>query len=184
MGRPLTSAPVTSRFVRSSLVVATALLVAVGTVGCAAFETNRVAAVNDLELSQDDLASILESELMPVVFEAPAPIGGTVDGNTARGIVSIWVTLAALADAGLIDDAQVEEVKSNLSTDPQFATAWGESTAVMQDLIAWYSVVGNSLSTGELEREAAIAAIQGASVTVASFYGAWDSEQLAVVALR
>jgi hypothetical protein len=54
----------------------------------------------------------------------------------------------------------------------------------MQDLIAWYSVVGNALSTGELERETAIAAIQDASVTVASFYGAWDSEQLAVVALR
>jgi hypothetical protein len=174
---------VTSRFVRISLTVATALLVAAGSVGCTTFENQRVAAVGDRALSQDDLAAILESELMPVVFEAPAPIGGTVDGDTARSIVSIWITLAALFDAGLIDDAQVQEVTTGISTDPQFATAWGESPAVMQDLIAWYTVVGNALASGELEREAAIAAIQGAAVTVDSFYGVWDSEQLAIVAL-
>ncbi len=154
-----------------------------GLSSCATFENQNVATVDGHELSRDDLESILNSELTPVVFNGTEPVvDGLVGGDTARGIVSVWITLAALRSAGLIADDQIDEVAAGLASDQRFSTSWADAPAVMQELVVWYTITGNALTSGELDREAAIAAIQHTDITVDSFYGAWDDDQLAVVA--
>ncbi len=173
----------TRRSVRRSLCLAGALVVTFGLSSCATFENQNVATVDDQELSQDDLESILNSDLTPVVFNGTEPVvDGLVGGDTARGIVSVWITLAALRGAGLIADDQIDEVTAGLASDQRFSTSWADAPAVMQELVVWYTITGNALTSGELDREAAITAIQDTDIAVDSFYGAWDNDQLAVVA--
>lgn len=167
--------------IRRTAVAALALVAAFGMASCSTFDNQQVAAVADHELSQDDLTAILTSPLTPQVFNGIAPIDGSMAGADVRGIVSVWITLAALEEGGLITDAQLEPVRTALADGLQ--ADYTDAPAAVQDFFAVYSYTGSALDTGELDRDAAIAMIKAADVSVDSYYGVWDAEALSIDAM-
>ena len=148
---------------------------------CAQFDRNDVAAsVNDSELSQDEFAEILDSELGAFLLNT-RPVDGVITGDGARGLISAWIGLTAIDQSGLLASADRAQIESDLAA--QFGDDWTSAPQLMRDLAITNVAVGNAANAGELAREDLLTVFDGADIFVDSRYGAWNVADNRVVAL-
>jgi hypothetical protein len=177
---PLTSGGVNRRIV----LAAAALVAALGLASCADGSSNELtsnkiaASVEGVELSQDDLAAILSSDLGTELLQA-SPIDGFIDATSARGLISAWVGINSMIAAGVGADLDRAEIESSLAQ--QFAEVWDSAPAPMRDLAIANVVVGEAVQTGAVTTEELQAIVSAADVTVDSRYGWWSGEQFSVL---
>lgn len=163
---------------RRSLVAAGALVTVLGLTSCATFENQRVASVNDHELTQDELRIMLDSELGQTLLQT-APIEGQVVGSSVRSIVSAWIALQAFSDADLLSAEQLEGARQAAIV--EYGDQFTNAPAIMQELATLNAAAGAAIGNGDILQEDALSAVRDADVSVDSFYGAWDDESLSVV---
>lgn len=168
------------RSARRSL-AAGALLVALGLSSCATFDNQRVASVDDAELDQDDLRTILESEIGQQILQS-TPIDGLATGDAARGAVTVWVLVTAATGAGLITDDQRASALEELSVS-EVAAQFDAAPPIVQDLALLLTAAQTNINNGLVSLDDLLGAARDADISVDSFYGAWDDEAGAVVAL-
>jgi hypothetical protein len=158
--------------IRRLTIALCALLGAASLTACSTFERNDVAAsVNGVELSQDDLQLILESELGADILKE-APVDGSISGASARSVLGAWAALGAIEQAGLTADVDVATIQADLAE--QFGTKWTDAPPVMQDLATANVAVGTKVQAGTLSQEDVLAAFAAADVFIDSRYGSWD----------
>lgn len=168
--------------IRRLSIAVCALIGAVVLTSCSQFDRNGVAAsVDGTELSQDEMAAMLRSDLGINLLNDGPTENGFISGAGARGLLSAWIGLTAIDQAGLVASADRAEIDAQLAA--QFTTTWSDAPQSMRDLAITNVAVGNAVSTGELEQEAVLGAFDGADIFVDSRYGAWDPESVSVVAL-
>ena len=160
------------------MLAAGALVVALGLSSCATFENQRVASVNDHDLTQDDLQVMLDSELGQTLLNS-APIDGQMVGSSVRSIVSAWIALQSFSDAGLLTAEQLEAARTTATT--QYGDVFSNAPALMQELATLNVAAGTAIQNQEIDQQQALDAVRDADVSVDSFYGAWDDESLSVV---
>ncbi len=165
---------------RRPLVAAAALVAALSLSSCATFDNATVASVGDHELSQDDLQEMLESELGSSLLQSSV-VDGRADGDAVRSIVSAWIALNALQDAGLITDADLTAVEPQLVS--QFGSMFSTAPASIQLLAKQNLAASTAIQAGLIDQQQAIDSVSGVDIRVDPVYGAWDDEAFAVVAL-
>ena len=167
--------------IRRLAIAVCALLGAATLTSCAQFDRNDLAAsVNGAELSQSELGELLDSELGAFLLR-DRPVDGFITGDGARSLLSAWVSLTALEQAGLLASADRGQVESDLAE--QFGDDWTQAPQLMRDLAITNVVVGEMSRSGDLVRDDALAALDSADVFVDSRYGAWNVVDYRVVAL-
>lgn len=176
---PLTSTAVNRR----TVLAATALVAALGLASCAdassnELTTNKIAAsVGGVDLSQDDLAAILASDLGKDLLQAE-PINGFIDANSARGLISAWIGINSMISAGVGADVDRSAVEQALQQ--QYAAVWESAPGPMRELAIANLVIGEAVQTGAVTTEELQEIVGAADVTVDSRYGWWSGEQFSV----
>lgn len=172
---------VASRHVTRRIIIATATLVlTIGLSSCAELSTNQVAAsVNGAELSRDDLAGMIESQLGQELLQA-TPDAGFIDANSARGLLSAWAAINSFVQAGVGDDVDRAEVEAALAS--QYGDVWTAASQPMKELAVSNLVIGQSIQSGAVTTDQLQEIVRAADVTVDSRYGWWNAEQFSVSA--
>lgn len=170
----------TRRPARRPLVVAAALVAALSLSSCATFDTTTVASVGDHELSRDDLQQILESDLGAALLGSSV-IDGRADGDSVRAVVSAWIALNALQDAGLITDEDLTAVEPQLVG--QFGSMFVDAPPVIQQLAKQNLAASAAIQSGLIDQQQAIGSVSGVDISVDPLFGVWDDEAFSVVAL-
>jgi hypothetical protein len=173
---PLTSGAVNRR----TVIAAAALVASLGLGSCADTSSSPdrvVASVAGVELSQADLADIVDSDLGKELLQ-DGPVDGFIAGNSARGLISAWVGINSMIQAGV--GAELDRADIETSLQEQFAAVWDSAPAAMKELAISNVVVGEMVRSGAMTSEDLQEIVSAADVTVDSRYGWWSSEQFSV----
>lgn len=167
-----------SPIARAALVAG--LLVATLTLSsCSTFTANSEAAsVDGHSLSQDDLQAMLESGLAQSALGAEVT-DGQIPANSARSLLSAWITQAILRDNGIGADADRISIEAQLASSN--AETWDAAPQLMRDLYIDVLATNPVIDGGEVDLAELRAMVSGADVAVDSRYGRWDPERGAVV---
>lgn len=145
--------------------------------GCATFDdADVVARVGDRTLTDDDVNAVANSPIAQ-----GAVIGGTLDGEVARNIVTVWVRNAALADAPFLAAVDLDDLRARLTA--ELGEAFTASDPFTQQLLIDNAAVSTAIQDGVISDADAFALVGAVEVEVDARYGTWDDERLEVVAL-
>lgn len=142
-----------------------------------------VASVDGVELTRDDLDSMLNNRVVQDGLGT-----GELNGDQARipdqadRIISIWIVLEAVNAQGaaqLDDEATANSVLTAAGGDYQ--SSFDSSTGATRDLITRYVSFQTQLQAGTLDSAKLQAAVKAADVHVDSRYGYWDAAQASVI---
>jgi hypothetical protein len=146
---------------------------------CSAFDTNNdVAVVDGKSLSQDDLQAMLESTLAQEVLQT-AVIDGQVDSQSARSLITAWITQTVFREEGVGADADRVSIEAQLASDN--AGTWDAAPQVMRDLYIDVLATNPVVDGGEIDVADLRTMLRVAEVSVDSRYGTWDPDRGGVV---
>jgi phage tail tape-measure protein len=158
-----------------------AVLITASLTSCATFRHHDAAAtVNGTTLSQDELGAMASSPV-GIALLKEAPVGGSMTGGSARALLGGWISLHAIDDAGLVDQATKDDARKQISE--KYAEKWAASPPEMQDLAVLNGAVSFLAQNNKLDQAALHLAVSTAKVTVDPRYGRWDPTKANVIAL-
>jgi hypothetical protein len=150
----------------------------VGLSGCATFHNDEVASVNRHTLTNAQFDAMIHSKLW-LKLSTKAPHGDVFDGDAARNLISVWIDVRAIDDAGLIDPASKQAASDAAAA--SLKDDWTTAPAELQQVVIMRQVV-NSLTQGDPNAELTNrAAAVAAKVRVSSRFGYWNVNALSVV---
>lgn len=148
--------------------------------GCATFDDADVAArVGERSLTDDQVAAVANSPIAEGAVTGGED--GTLDGEVARRIVTVWVRNAALADQPFLADIDLDALRAQLAS--ELGDAFTAADEFSQQLLVDNAAVSTAIQQGIISEEDAFALVSEAEVEVDARYGTWDAERLEVVAL-
>jgi hypothetical protein len=164
----------------SALALAVLLpLVSLTAASCATFDTQRVAAVNERELSQDDLTVILEHPIGQQLAQS-APIEGIMSGSSVRAALSVWILVEAFDQAGQITQDLLDQATANIGQGGPVAE-YESAPPVVKDLALRLTAIQVGIQSGLFSIDEISAAAADADISVDSVYGFWDDAAASVI---
>jgi hypothetical protein len=145
---------------------------------CATFdEADAVAEVGTNELDEDTFADMAASPVASDVLQS-TPFEGSVTGDTARRLITTWVILNAIDDAGFISEETKTAAREEISAG--YGEDWNTSPVEMQELVVLNGAIGQMIGTGAIAEAELIATVRDADVRIDPRYGRWDEAGLTV----
>jgi hypothetical protein len=166
--------------IRRLFLAAAALVGAASLSSCATFSNHGDAAkVASTALSQHDLEVMTSNDL---ASQAAGATDGVLlpEGELNRNVLTFWVQVTALTQAGTVTQAQMDAVRDIAAK--TYATTWEGAPKQLQDVVLKQIAVANALQAGTLDRDQVLASISGADVHVDSRYGWWNPAKVTVTA--
>jgi hypothetical protein len=160
-------------------VIATCLLSASS---CATFKQNDVAVrLNGHSLTTKHLSDMARSDLYATYLQSGI-VDGLANGDAARNVLTAWLKLELLDQAGVF--AGVDRSAVSATLEQANGASWAAAPVELRDLLILNEEARQLTTNGTLDPPTALARLATADVYVDARYGRWDPATISVVPLQ